>query len=73
VCTSKGVTGRTITLKMKFSDFEQITQARSILFLIDSRETLGRISFGLLRDVSPAPQCSTYRGVAFQLVAWCRG
>ena len=64
VCTSKGVTGRTVTLKVKFSDFEQITRARSILVPVDSRETLAQISLGLLRDVFPLRRSVRLIGVS---------
>lgn len=52
VCQSRGLYGRTVTLKVKFADFEQVTRSRSrptaIVFregLIDAADELLRQSF----------------------------
>ena len=52
-CESKGVRGRKVTLKLKFSDFVQITQARSRARPLADREALAEINIGLLRDAYP--------------------
>ncbi|MCJ2082812.1 DNA polymerase IV [Methylobacterium sp. J-090] len=64
VCTSKGITGRTVTLKVKFSDFEQITRARSLTRPVESRESLAQISLGLMRDVFPLRRSVRLIGVS---------
>ncbi|KQT87168.1 DNA polymerase IV [Methylobacterium sp. Leaf466] len=64
VCASKGVAGRTVTLKVKFSDFEQITRARSLTMPVESRESLAEISLGLLRDVFPLRRSVRLIGVS---------
>jgi DNA polymerase-4 len=42
-----------VTLKVKFSDFEQITRARSLPAPVAGRDALERISLAILRDVFP--------------------
>ena len=51
---AKGLKGRTVKLKVKYSDFQIITRARSVeRAVIDAEEFLG-IGFSLLRPVLPA-------------------
>lgn len=45
--------GRTVTLKIKFSDFRQITRARSVHSCIDSLEGFSQIAHALLETVLP--------------------
>ena len=45
--------GRTITLKIKFADFQQITRARSLRPALDDRETFARIARGILQGELP--------------------
>lgn len=52
-CESKDVQGRKVTLKVKFSDFVQITRARSLPDPVQDRAALEEVSLGLLRDVFP--------------------
>ncbi|WP_375410972.1 DNA polymerase IV [uncultured Methylobacterium sp.] len=63
-CVNKDVSGRTATLKVKFSDFEQITRARSLRMPVGSREALAQISVGLLRDVFPLRRSVRLIGVS---------
>ncbi|MCP1538808.1 nucleotidyltransferase/DNA polymerase involved in DNA repair [Methylorubrum extorquens] len=44
---------RTVTLKLKFSDFAQITRARSLTQPLADRATLEQVSLKLLRDAFP--------------------
>jgi DNA polymerase-4 len=44
---------RTVTLKLKFSDFAQITRARSLPVALANRATLERVSLSLLREALP--------------------
>jgi len=50
---ARDVRARTVTLKVKFSDFEQITRARSGSDEVSDRQTLERITLSILRDVFP--------------------
>jgi DNA polymerase-4 len=45
--------GRTITLKIKFADFQQITRARSLRPALDDRETFARIAREILQGELP--------------------
>lgn len=60
---AKGVQGRTVTLKVKFSDFVQITRARSLPEPVADRATLEEIASGLLRDVFPLRRTVRLLGV----------
>ncbi len=47
------VRGRTVTLKVKFTDFRQITRAQSLERAVVDREEFSAIGHGLLGDVMP--------------------
>lgn len=49
-CEAHGIRAKTATLKVKYSDFRQITRARSQGTAIASRDELERIAFQILRD-----------------------
>lgn len=53
-CEAAGVGARTVTLKVKFADFQQITRRRSAVDVIDSCAELERLSFALLGELPPA-------------------
>src|ERR1700759_3654941 len=55
-CQSTGSRGRTVTLKVKFADFEIITRSRSVASAIATRDELARLSIGLLEDNTPLPK-----------------
>ncbi len=63
-CEATGVRGRTITLKMKFSDFTQITRSRSEDTAIGSREALETASLELLVREMPVPRAVRLLGVS---------
>src|SRR4051812_15000827 len=52
-CESSGVRGRTVTLKVKYADFRQITRSRSLPHGIQSRALLERVSLDLLSPLTP--------------------
>ena len=52
-CEAAGLYGRTVTLKVKFADFRQITRARTLDAPVASRERLETIAHELLRGVLP--------------------
>ena len=50
-----GTIGRTVTLKMKFADFRQITRAKSLPRPIGDRATIGGAGRQLLQALCPVP------------------
>ncbi|MGU3540588.1 DNA polymerase IV [Methylobacterium sp. A54F] len=63
-CAAREVGGRTVTLKVKFSDFEQITRARSLPEPVPDRATLEQVSLALLQDVFPLRRSVRLLGVS---------
>lgn len=54
-CERTGSFGRTVTVKIKYADFRQITRNRTASAPMQSREKLGIISRELVRTVLPTP------------------
>ena len=52
-CEDKGARGRTVTLKVKFNDFEIITRSRSVPVAVSSRRDLELLAIGLLQNEMP--------------------
>ncbi|WP_084679219.1 DNA polymerase IV [Methylocystis sp. ATCC 49242] len=52
-CETTGVRGRTVTLKVKFSDFDLITRSRTLPHAIDTRAELARNVFETLTGAFP--------------------
>jgi DNA polymerase-4 len=63
-CESTGNRGRTVTLKVKFFDFEIVSRSRSTDATISSRDDLERAATQLLRGVSPIPKAVRLLGVS---------
>ena len=63
-CDDKGSRGRTVTLKMKFNDFEIITRSRSVPIAVSSRSDLERLSIALLQNEMPVPKPVRLLGVS---------
>ena len=63
-CDSTGLRGRTVTLKLKFSDFQIITRSRSLGVLISDRSTLASIGEELLTAQFPLPKRIRLIGVS---------
>lgn len=63
-CEKTGSRGRTVTLKVKFSDFEIITRSRSIATSVPSRDDLNRLAVGLLQAEMPLPKAVRLLGVS---------
>jgi DNA polymerase IV len=55
-CESAGTRGRTVTLKVKFADFEIITRSRSVSSAVASRPDLAELAIALLEDNMPLPK-----------------
>src|SRR3954454_130264 len=62
-CESTGVRGRTVTLKVKYADFRQITRSRSLPHDVQGRDLLERISLDLLAPLTPTEQGVRLLGV----------
>lgn len=52
-CEKTGARGRTVTVKIKWADFQQSTRSQSLASPVDSRATLHEASLGLIRSVFP--------------------
>ena len=52
-CDERSIQGRTVTLKIKFADFQQITRSRTIGGLIDAETDLATVASTLLEQVFP--------------------
>ena len=59
----KGAAGRTVTLKLKFSDFTQITRARSVAALVGDRAAIQAQARLLLQAELPLPRSVRLLGV----------
>jgi DNA polymerase IV len=63
-CEDNGALGRTVTLKVKFADFELISRSRTIAGTIDSRGELESASAELLRTLFPLKKAVRLLGVS---------
>ena len=63
-CEDKGSRGRTVTLKVKFNDFEIITRSRSVPVAISNRSELERLSVALLQAEVPVPRPVRLLGIS---------
>ena len=68
-CEATGIRGRTVTLKVKFSDFSQITRSRSASKPIESREALETASLDLLRSELPVRRSVRLLGISLSSLA----
>jgi DNA polymerase-4 len=63
-CQDKGPLGRTVTLKVKFADFELISRSRSVAGAVDSRSELESVSAELLKALFPMKKAVRLLGVS---------
>jgi DNA polymerase IV len=63
-CESTGARGRTVTLKVKYADFQQITRSRSLAGVIEERAALEQICLDLLRGQFPVTKGIRLLGVS---------
>jgi DNA polymerase-4 len=63
-CQQTGIQGRTVTLKVKFADFQQITRSKSVGDPVDSLADLERLSLGLLEPLLPTRKGVRLLGVS---------
>ncbi len=62
-CEAKGLSGRTVTLKVKFADFQQITRSRTMSQPFSSSPRMLETAQSLLRDVFPTSKGIRLLGV----------
>lgn len=63
-CAEKGVAGRTVTLKVKYDDFEQITRRRTLPGAIDDADDMVEVAAALLAELAPFPKAVRLLGVS---------
>ena len=63
-CQRTSILGRTITLKVKFADFQQITRSRSTVGAIASQAVLERLCRKLVESLFPLPKGVRLLGVS---------
>jgi DNA polymerase-4 len=63
-CESTGNRGRTVTLKVKFADFEIISRSQSLAQPVGSRPELERVAVGLLEGLMPTQRAVRLLGVS---------
>ncbi|MGF7146572.1 DNA polymerase-4 [Sphingomonas zeicaulis] len=52
-CERSGGSGRTVTLKIRYADFQQVTRSRTLAGSVDSRATLFETAVALVRGLYP--------------------
>jgi len=63
-CESAKTRGRTVTLKVKYADFQQITRSRSLPRTVDERAALERVSLDMLRGQFPVTKGVRLLGIS---------
>src|SRR6201996_443657 len=63
-CQKANAYGRTVTVKIKFSDFQQATRSRSLTAPVSSLAVLHEMSLGLIRSVLPTQKGIRLVGVS---------
>ena len=62
-CEGTGVRGRTVTLKVKYADFQQVTRSRSFATPMDHKAALEHASIELLKPLLPVSKGVRLLGV----------
>ncbi|MET4245500.1 DNA polymerase IV [Bradyrhizobium sp. RT10b] len=70
-CEGKAARGRTVTLKVKFNDFEIITRSRSVAVAVSSRADLEHLSIALLQNEMPFSKPVRLLGVSLSSLQSC--
>jgi DNA polymerase-4 len=63
-CETRGTRGRTVTLKVKYADFEQITRSRTLSSVVAARSDLESVSVELLQALMPVPKGVRLLGIS---------
>ena len=72
-CQATGIRGRTVTLKVKFADFQQITRSKSIADSIDSLADLEQLSLDLLEPLLPTRKGVRLLGISLSSLTQVTG
>jgi len=72
-CEKTGGRGRTVTVKIKWADFQQSTRSQSLTSPVSSRAVLHEASLGLIRSVFPPAKGIRLVGVTLSNFAGGRG
>jgi len=57
--------GKSITLKIKFADFESITRSRTTQIAVFEKDFLAKIAYEMLNNLLPMPKGVRLMGVSF--------
>ncbi|KAB7731115.1 DNA polymerase IV [Rudanella paleaurantiibacter] len=68
-CQHRQIGARTVTLKVKYADFQQITRSRTISTVLPDRTTLERICQELLQSILPVTQGVRLLGVSLSTLS----
>jgi DNA polymerase IV len=63
-CEKNGIAGRTVTLKIRYADFQLITRSRTAPAPIASREVLERVSLALVASLFPLAKSIRLAGIS---------
>jgi DNA polymerase IV len=63
-CENTDNRGRTVSLKVKFADFESRSRSRSVPAAVGSRNDLEGLAIGLLESAMPLPKAVRLLGVS---------
>jgi DNA polymerase-4 len=63
-CEKTNSRGRTLTVKIKWADFQISTRSRSMEMTIETREKLHQVALDLIRSVFPPPKGVRLVGVS---------
>lgn len=63
-CERTGISGRTVTVKVKYADFQIVTRSRTLPELVSSRAELERTSVELVRSIFPLEKRVRLLGVS---------
>ena len=72
-CQTTGIRGRTVTLKVKFADFQQITRSKSVGGTINSLADLEQLSLGLLEPLLPTRKGVRLLGISLSSLTQVTG
>jgi len=68
-CENSGTRGRTVTLKIKYADFQQITRSHSVRGVIDGRMALEEICLALLKAQYPTTKGVRLLGITISALS----
>jgi DNA polymerase-4 len=63
-CERTGIAGRTVTVKVKYADFQIITRSKTLLAPVNSRTELEQTSVELVRQIFPLQKRVRLLGVS---------